>query len=331
MRVGCCCVWLAVGWMLVMSGNAAAQSNSEYQKLVKQALHEYQLGNFSEAKAFFAQAQALSPNARTLRGLGMSSYEMRNYVEAIDYFDAALHASERPLTPPMHAEVTQLLGQARAFISRVKLSVQPATAEVRVDTHPVRRDADGSILLDPGTHELLIEAAEYESTTRGIRADGNEMLSFSVSLRPLHATPEPVRQVATESAEAEAPVLPEPARTAAPAPTAREASSSAGPWLMIGASAAVAVTGGVLLGVALSDKSKVEHPYTNVEDGPYYADYVQADRRVFPLSVAGIAALSVGATGLAMGLIWKLNAGVEDESAPRIEATAGGVRVRGRF
>jgi hypothetical protein len=36
---------------------------------------------------------------RTLRGLGMTSYEIRHYVEAIEYFQKALPSTERALTP----------------------------------------------------------------------------------------------------------------------------------------------------------------------------------------------------------------------------------------
>jgi tetratricopeptide (TPR) repeat protein len=114
----------------------ALEDEPAYQRAVEQGLHEYQLGNFSEAKAFFARAHELSPNARTLRGLGMSAYELRDYVEAIAYFEQALDATERPLTPPMREEVVRLLGQARSFITRLTLSLRPSTTEVRVARAP---------------------------------------------------------------------------------------------------------------------------------------------------------------------------------------------------
>src|SRR4051794_5019516 len=44
--------------------NAASDSaGPEYKQLVQQALHEYELGNFSEAKVFFSQAHTLLPTA----------------------------------------------------------------------------------------------------------------------------------------------------------------------------------------------------------------------------------------------------------------------------
>jgi hypothetical protein len=314
-------IGLAVVWLLVAHGSAAADDSADYKQLVKQALHEFQLGNFNEAKAFFTQAHGISPNARTLRGLGMSSYELRGYVEAIDYFEAALASIERPLTNEMRAEVTRLLAQARAFITHVKLSLEPPNAEVRVDTHPARRDASGELLLDPGTHELSFEAHDYETTTRSIRADGNETLAFSVSLRPLRPAPAPAQETPFE-----APVLPQPSAAPASAPSAAiSAASSPGPWIVIGVSGAVAVAGGVLLALALSDKSSVEHPKGNGVDGPYYSDYYGANQRVLPLSAAGITALCAGGVGMALGVIWKVSEGAS------VETQGAGLRLRGRF
>lgn len=310
-------IGLAVVWLLVAQGSAAAEDSAEYKQLVKQALHEFQLGNFSEAKSFFTQAHGISPNARTLRGLGMSSYELRAYVEAIDYFEAALASIERPLTNEMRTEVTRLLAQARAFITHVKLNLEPANAVVLVDTHPARRDSSGELLLDPGTHELSFEAHEYETTTRSIRADGNETLAFSIKLRPLRPAP-----VAAQETPFEAPLPPQPKAAPASAPPA---ATSAGPWIVIGVSGAVVVAGGVLLALALNDKASVEHPKGNGVDGPYYSDYYGANQRVLPLSAAGIAALCAGGVGMALGVIWKVSEGAS------VETQGAGLRLRARF
>ena len=134
----------------------AQAAESEYQSAVHKGLQEYDRGNFSEAKAFFLRAHALAPNARTLRGLGMSSYELRNYVEAIEYFQRALNASERPLTAHMRTEVSQLLSQARSFVTRLQLTVHPTNAQVHLGTREVARDSDGNVLMDPGTHQLVV-------------------------------------------------------------------------------------------------------------------------------------------------------------------------------
>jgi hypothetical protein len=330
--------WLAafvLGVAVASAGTPAhAQGmEAEYQDLVQKGLHEYDLGNFSEAKAFFTRAHALSPNARTLRGLGMSAYELRNYVEAIDYFQRALTASERPLTPQMRTEVSQLLSQARSFVTKLALAVQPAQARVRLDAREVVRDTEGNLLLDPGTHELVVEAPDYETITRNIRTDGGESLSLNLNLRstrePPPADAQPVQLEPTAVPAPGDAAVDLPAPRSAPAPAA---DGSLAPWVVVGASGAVAVAGGVLLAVALSNKHAVENPSGNGADGPRYADYQGKADSVLPLSAAGIGALSLGLAGVAAGLIWKLSGEHADERpSARLHVSPGALSVDGRF
>jgi hypothetical protein len=315
-----CALWLVAS---SVAGQAKQTDSAEYQQLVQQGLREYGLGNFSEAKAFFAQAHALSPNARTLRGLGMSSYELRHYVEASGYFEQALDSAERPLTLQMRGEVSQLLRQARSFMTHVKVTLEPSTAELRVDTRPGVTDANGQLLLDPGTHELVAEAPNHEPVSRSIRTDGGEQLTLRLSLH------------AQNDNKSDAPVA---AETAAPSPstasTTHHNDGSVGPWVLIGVSAAVAITGGVLLGLSAKDKSSVENPSHPDGMAPRWSDSLSAAQdRVLPLSIAGFAALGVGVAGLAAGVIWKVSSGgggTESASA-QLEVSPSGLRVKGHF
>jgi tetratricopeptide (TPR) repeat protein len=308
-----------------LAAPALAQSkradSADYQKLVQQALHEYELGNFSEAKSFFAQAHALSPNARTLRGLGMSAYELRNYVEAIGYFDQALNSPDRPLTVPMRGEVSQLLKQARGFVTRLRVKLEPASAELRIDTRPVSKDAAGFVMLDPGAHELVAEARDYEPATRTIRTDGGEELTVGITL---HAAGQAKDEAAVEA----------PAPLAATEPTkqaARQATSSVGPWILIGVSAAVTIAGGVLLALTVSDMNKVE----KAPPGSAYVTggYKDAYDRVLPMSVAGFSALGVGVAGLVGGVVWKVasTGGPEETAGAKLDLLPGEIRLHGRF
>ena len=76
--------------LTMLCAKAEAQTNeSEYQRLVRQAIAEYAEHNFAEARALFARAHALEPNARTLRGLGMTAFELRSYAEVYRVLTAA--------------------------------------------------------------------------------------------------------------------------------------------------------------------------------------------------------------------------------------------------
>jgi hypothetical protein len=95
-------------WLLLISSclitqHAAAQStpkadSAEYRELIRKALEEYELGNWAEAKLFFSDAHRLFPNARTLRGLGLVAYSLRDYVSATDQLVQSLSSNVRPLT-----------------------------------------------------------------------------------------------------------------------------------------------------------------------------------------------------------------------------------------
>jgi hypothetical protein len=291
-------------WIWLAAGVVHAQDpQAEYQNLVEKGLQEFELGNYSEARVFFQRAHQLAPSARTLRSLGMTSYEIRHYVEAQDYFQQALASDVRPLTPQLRDEVTQLFRQARSFITRLQLTVIPADAHVHIDTHEVTRDADGTILLDPGAHELTVDAAHYDPITRTLQCESSETIALSIQLR-------------------------ETALPAADTPTSHVA-----PYLVLVGSAAVAVAGGALLTIALSNKHAVENPESTA-GGPRYADYEAKASTVTPLSAAGITALCAGGVGFAAGLIWKLT-----DPPPRSEKSSGtslslspaGISLYGRY
>src|SRR5262245_53004297 len=120
---------IARGWLalfvvvlgLGMAGFAAAEddprNSPEYKELIRKALQEYQLGNWGEAKVFFSDAHALFPNARTLRGLALTYYAERDYVQASEYFEQALANPVQPLTPELQSGCKEFLAQARRFVA----------------------------------------------------------------------------------------------------------------------------------------------------------------------------------------------------------------------
>jgi hypothetical protein len=332
-------LWLGMLTCLSISTPVSAQKKGdEYQNLIQQGLREYGLGNFSEAKSFFAQAHALSPNARTLRGLGMTSYELRSYVEAANYFEQALASNERPLPASMRQEVTNLLQQARSFVTHLRIKVVPESAELRLDTRPVTRGPDGDVLIDPGNHELVADAPDYESVTKTIRTDGNEQLSISFNLKS--TKPEPQAQASAAKPEAPTSTAPleAPAASTAALPDT-EQPSTLGPWLLIGSSVAVAAGGGILLGLALQDRSKVEHPSMTTGIGPSWTPELNsALNGVGPLSTVGIIGLSAGGAGLLAGIIWLAASSGSGErpastssASAQLEPLPGGLQVKGRW
>jgi tetratricopeptide (TPR) repeat protein len=301
---------------------AAAPANAEqnYDELIRQAVTEFSLGHWTEAKVFFARAHARNPNARTLRGLGLSCYEARSYVEAIGYMEQALASQSQPLTPAMREDLTRLLGQSKQFVSRAVIEVEPPTAGLVLDQKPLQRAADGSVLLDPGEHELTVKAEGYEVAHRSLTAEGGNPVSLRVELRALPgevATRPELMAPPSATASAE----PRPARGV-------EREESILPWVIVGVGGAVAIAGGVFVGVAAGDKAHVESPKKDATWNDLEGDYKQA-KTFFPL---GFTLIGVGVAGAAAGLAWKFWPSSERQSAGlKLRVAPGAASLQYRF
>jgi hypothetical protein len=155
---------------------------AEYDAVVQKALVEFNLGHWSEAKAYFMRAHQLRPSARTLRSLGLASYELRLYVAALMYLRQALASQERPLTEEMRGQAKTQIDEARSFITYEKPMLEPPNATLRVDGQAAVFDDDGALMLDPGQHEIVVAAQGFEQQSRIVTANGGERGELSVKL-----------------------------------------------------------------------------------------------------------------------------------------------------
>lgn len=126
-----------------------------YSELVAEAVREFDLGHYSEARSLFERAHAILPNARTLRGIGMTCFEMRDYPHAWIAFREALANPERPLTSAQRNEVESLLTRTEVFLGRVRLVSAPPDTRIVVDGGDPVLDGD-TVVLAAGTHELQL-------------------------------------------------------------------------------------------------------------------------------------------------------------------------------
>jgi hypothetical protein len=165
--------------------NQGANSD-EYAAAIRKALNEFQLQHWLEAKAYFIKAHQLRPSARTCRGLGMVSYELRSYVEAVAYFRTALESTENPLTPEMRAEVTAAMAEAETFIARTRLALEPegVTAVVTVNGQPPVFDR-GQLLLAAGHNKLSVQADGFEPLSQNVLARAGERAELRLRLHPI--------------------------------------------------------------------------------------------------------------------------------------------------
>jgi hypothetical protein len=160
----------------------SAADDAQYSAVVSEALLEFNAHRFEEARALFLKAHALHPNARTLRALGNVAFELRNYVDCIEYLDAALASAAQPLTPSMREETEKTLARAGTFTARVALTVEPSAAHVLVDGEAAHVQRDGSLLLNIGRHTLSASLTGYMTVDKNMDVRGGEQTQLQLKL-----------------------------------------------------------------------------------------------------------------------------------------------------
>lgn len=176
-----------------------------YRSTVREALSEYHAKNFPEARALFEEAHRLYPNARTLRGLGMTAFELRSYRESVSFLKGALDSQTKPLDGNLRIETERLLTRAERFVGKLTIQVTPADANVTIDGHPVVVSPDSSVVLDVGEHSFEFHAEGYLAESRTLYVKGRDAETWTVVLNkvpapvvaaPVAPTPEEVAREA---------------------------------------------------------------------------------------------------------------------------------------
>jgi hypothetical protein len=210
--------WLACLLVLAPAARGSAQASdasADYQRAVQDALQEYQATNFAEAYALFEHAHRLRPSARTWRCLGMTSFEMSQYVRAQAELRAALDDTRQRLTPAQHAEVVGLLDRIAHYIATLEVKTKPSSADVMLDGQTVA----GKITVNLGEHELAVRSQGYQPVLRKVIIEGGKAQSVEIELLPLPVESDAPAPIAQSAELAPAPL---PLVTAAPASPPRD-------------------------------------------------------------------------------------------------------------
>jgi tetratricopeptide (TPR) repeat protein len=158
-----------------------ADEPAGYARATEQGIAEFSARNFEEARALFLQAHAQYPNARTLRALGMVEFELRNYVESVQYLEQALRDSVKPLDATRRVEVEKLLETANSYVARITLQVEPETHAL-LDGEELGAANGRELLVDIGNHVLEFSAPERVSQRRTLKIKGGERETLRIGL-----------------------------------------------------------------------------------------------------------------------------------------------------
>jgi hypothetical protein len=174
-------LWL--GLVAALSAQAPADLDA-YDLALKEAVEAHREQRWADAHELFGRAHALYPNARTLRGLGVSAFEAGEHALALRDLEAALLHPERPFPPDLRASVQALVAHLREQVGVYVFRLDPVGAELRIDDAAPIVSPMGEVLLEPGRHRATLSRAGYVTQMLELDAHGGDRSELRVALLP---------------------------------------------------------------------------------------------------------------------------------------------------
>jgi hypothetical protein len=331
-RLACALSALAALTCAASQVRAQQAESPEYRRTIDDAVTEFRSGHWEEARALFARAHELEPSARTLRGLGMTAFELRMYVQSMRELDGALRETRKPLDAGMRAAAEALIAKARGFVARVEIAPSPKDAALIIDGRHAQLEPDGRIALDAGLHVVSASADGYKPASLRFAVEGGRDQVLQLPLEPLlpiaNQIPaiDPNHPVPAKPAGPEVqaqPVTPPPAQ---PAPPPKRSP-------LVGTLAWVTLGGAVVFGGAATATWLIgDGKYGDLEDE---CMTMCEDKEIDDAGIGTTDALTsvfLGvaiASGVASGVLFAIALSDSDEQAPSTAALSVGVAPNG--
>jgi hypothetical protein len=156
------------------NATSAQAVQASYEPLIEEALQAYEAGRFAEARSMFKRAHALNPTARTLRGIGMCSFNLGDYVDAVFQLEQAVAETRKPLTEEQQARARDLIVLANARVGRFRLRLTPPEAVLLVDGNPAILLDATDLIVEAGNHEIEARAPGYLMAHSTLRVEGGD-------------------------------------------------------------------------------------------------------------------------------------------------------------
>jgi tetratricopeptide (TPR) repeat protein len=160
-------------------------STAAYDEAIGRALSAYDSGRYAEARTWFRRAHELQPGARTLRTIGMCSFNLGDYADALQNLEAALTETRGRLKDNQRAHVAELVAQSDRKLGRFKVRLSPEDATLWVDGRQAQHSANGELLLEPGRHEISAQAPHHRAGLSTLQVEGGDRATLEIRLDPL--------------------------------------------------------------------------------------------------------------------------------------------------
>jgi tetratricopeptide (TPR) repeat protein len=216
---------LCVG--LLHAGAVSAQQSPAYE-LDEGARAAFSAGRYAEAAQKFAAAHAASPHAKTAYNAALSWEKAGDLTLAIDFYAKAL-ALGGALDEPRKRAANERVAALAKRLGRLDV-MRPVGGFVTV-AHLKREPLPATFYLWPGSHELLIETKDGQTTRESVKVEQGQALRLLIDV--------------PGSEKNTAPRPSSDRKTAQEPGAARESSPTLG-WVFLGAGAVCASTAIVL-------------------------------------------------------------------------------------
>jgi hypothetical protein len=232
-------------------------SASAYDRFIEDGLQAYDAGRVAEARTAFRRAHELDPTARTLRTIGMCSFNLGDYVDAVWNLERARAETRKPLTEEQQKQVLDLIARSNQHVGRFRVHLDPPEASLLVDGRAALLLDQTELLSEAGIHDIEARAPGHQSAHSRLNVEGGDRTTLVLNLAPDTASSAIAREGAT---------LPEPLAPSSegqgrgPADTASHGGSlrSTLGYVSLVTGIASLIGFGVTSGLAIGDKSTLD-------------------------------------------------------------------------
>lgn len=272
----------------------------------------------------FRRAHELMPTARTLRSIGMCSFNLGDYTDAVLQLERARVDQRKPLTDEQQKHVMELLTRANQRIGRFRLNLTPAEAILIVDGHSPTILDRTELLLEAGHHEIEARYIGYLNAHSTINVEGGDRttLVFTLIRDDYAVTQPPPDQKSTRG--------PTVASIAGPGPVDQHEWMRTVGYTSLGLGAVGLVGFAVVGSLALAQKSELDDRCPNTSCSPMYRHDVD---RYDTLRTISTITLVAGASLTAVGAAFLILRPTERPERARVEPwiAPGAVGLRGEL
>ena len=248
---------LAFALTAVLTSGAAAQENGAAKDAGRhfaRGVALYGEADYRAALVEFKRAYAIAPNVAVLYNVGETQYQLQDYANALTTFERYL--AEATPTESRRAEVEGDVDVLRARVGHLAITTIPPGADVTVDDQAIGRTPfDKPLLVSVGRRKVIASLPGRPPVARYVDVAADDEGSVALELPAADAPP------ATASSQPGPLMQTPPPPAEAPAPSRSGSGLRIAGWITTGASAAGAITVGVLAMKASNDLATARNAY----------------------------------------------------------------------